>query len=150
MTNRASFKSQIMAVRSATHSINQTRVAVCLPVGVGERSEPAVSVAASCSHPHHPPSVSLQPRLISALQLSLILLLHCRPHEEFSGQTLPLHSLVCYLCARAATLCALVNSVPPFFLLLMGVTRRKLFDLGGLWVNKYRLDSSVCVCVSPG
>lgn len=61
------------------------RLPVCLPVGVGERSETAVSVPASCSLPL---SVSLQPRLISAFQLPLILLRHCPLHKEL-GQTLP-------------------------------------------------------------
>lgn len=77
-------------VSDALHKSN--RLPVCLPVGVGERSETAVSVPASCSLPL---SVSPQPRLISAFQLSLILLLHCPPHKEFGGgglQTLPLCS----------------------------------------------------------
>lgn len=65
-------------VSDALHKSN--RLLVCLPAGVGERSETAVSVSASCSLPL---SVSLLPRLISAFQLSLILPLHCPPHKEF-------------------------------------------------------------------
>lgn len=67
-------------VSDALHKSN--RLPVCLPVGVGERSETAVSVPASCSIPL---SVSLQPRLISAFQLPLILLLHCPPHKELGA-----------------------------------------------------------------
>lgn len=97
-------------VSDALHKSN--RLPVCLPAGVGERSETAVSVPASCSLPL---SVSLQPRLISAFQLSLILLLHCPPHKEFCANftsVLCCWKFLCYLCAGVVTLCALVNSVP--------------------------------------
>ena len=69
----------IMAIRSVTHSINQTDCWFVYP----ERSETAVSVPASCSLT---PLCLSQPRLISALQLSLILPLHCRLHKEFQGE----------------------------------------------------------------
>lgn len=84
-------------VSDALHKSN--RLPVCLPAGVGERSETAVSVLASCSLPL---SVSLQLRLISAFQLSLILLLYCPPHKEFWAN---FTSVLCcwkFLCTLSA------------------------------------------------
>lgn len=83
-------------VSDALHKSN--RVPVCLPVGVGERSETAVSVPASCSLP---PSVSPQPRLISAFQLSLILLPYCPPHKEL-GANFTSGNFLCTLCVISA------------------------------------------------
>lgn len=123
-------------VSDALHKSN--RLPVCLPAGVGERSETAVSVAASCSLPL---PVSPQPRLISAFQLSLILLLHCPLHKEFWANCT---SALCYLCARVLTLCALVNSVPLCFSWESSVETVDLTSRG-LWVNRYLLDFSVCV-----
>lgn len=109
----------------ALHKSN--RLPVCLPAGVGERSETAVSVPASCSPPL---SVSLQ--LISPFQLFLlILLLHCPPREEF-GAKLYLRAPLLEIYLLAVTLCALDNSVPPCF--FSGGAQRKLLILTNLGV----------------
>ncbi len=89
----------IMAIRSVTHSINQTDYWFVYPQGLGERSETAVSVPASCSLPL---SVSLQPRLISAFQLSLILLLHCPPHKVFWANFTSVLRCWKFLCTLSA------------------------------------------------
>lgn len=80
----------IMAIRSATHSINQTDCRFVYPPGLGTGlkkqylPQPAV----------HFPSVFPQPRLISAFQLFLIRLLRCPPHKEFLDKF--------YLCTLSA------------------------------------------------
>lgn len=87
------------------------RLPVCLPAGVGERSETAVSAPASCS-----PPLSVSLRLISPFQLLLLILLpHC-PREEFRGK-LYLRAPPLEIYLLAVTLCALDNSVPPCFFL---------------------------------
>lgn len=87
----------IMAIRSVTHSINQTECQFVYPSGL-ERglkqqylSQPAVRF----------PPVSPQPRLISAFQLSLILLPYCPPHKEL-GANFTSGNFLCTLCVISA------------------------------------------------
>lgn len=124
------------------------RLSVCLPTGVGARSETAVSVPASCSLPL---SVFLQPGLISAFQLSLILFLHCPLHKEFWAN---FTSVLCcwkFCCSPSAisvlcvvTPCALINLVSFCFSWKSSEETVDLTNLE-LWVNRYLLDFSVCV-----
>lgn len=128
----------IMAIRSVTHSINHTDCRFVYPPGL-ERglkqqylSPPAV----------HFPSLSLcKPRLISAFQLSLILLLHCPPHKELWANFTSVLSCWKFLPTLSAIsvpeswLCgvALVNSVPFWFF---------LEELrGNCWFNERRVVS---------